>query len=325
MLGGVLTDLSYLTSQFDVSRGGALVYAPATGQPPAASIVWVSAGGQIETLFDDARIEFPRLSGDGRHVVYASTQATREKDLWTWDVVARRRSRLTNVRGEEYSPAVSHDGRIVIFAAWREKWGIYRTSTLAAAEVPLAVPATRAIRAWSISADGRWLAVTDDVPGGAFDRLGADIGVVDLDSKTQEPRWLTATSFREDQPSFSPDGTRLAFVSNQLGRADIWVRRVAEADAGQAMPVSRDGGMTPLWSSDGRTLYYTAGTALMAAALSADGRFAEPRKVLDLPNLSVVGVAPDGRFLAERRTREPVTRLEIILNWLQAIDQRSGS
>ncbi|HUF23499.1 MAG TPA: protein kinase [Vicinamibacterales bacterium] len=324
VLDGVLTDLSYGTSQFDVSAAGSLVYAPAPVTAPSAWVVWLSADGRTETLFEDARIEMPRLSGNGRHLVYMSTQGAREKDLWAFNLDARRLARLTNVRGEEYGPAISHDGAFVYFPAWRETWGFYRASTLGGGEVRLAPPMKRAFRGYSVSGDGRWLAVTDDVPGGAFDRLGSDVGVIDLTSKTMEPRWLTSAPSREDQPAFSPDGSRIAYVSNQLGRADIWVMAFPQKDGEQPAPVSREGGLNPFWSMDGRTLYFTGGGALMASPVDAGGRFGEPRKVLDLPNLTVIGAGPDGRFLAVRRTREPITRLEVFLNWLQVLDQRSG-
>jgi eukaryotic-like serine/threonine-protein kinase len=321
VLDGVLTDLSYSTSQFDVSAGGSLVYAPASSVPPSAAVLWLSRDGRSETLFEDARIEMPTLSGDGRYVVFLSTQGTREKDLWAYDLAARRRARLTNMRGEEYGPAVVYDGSLVFFSAWRESWGFYSTSTLGGGELRLVPPIARAFRAWSVSRDGRWLAVTDDVPGGAFDRLGSDMGVVDLTAKAIEVRWMTATPFREDQPAFSPDGTRIAYVSNQLGRPEVWVMAFPQKPGDQASPVSRDGGMNPFWSPDGGTLYYAGGGALMASSLGGGGRFSEPRKVIDLSNLTVVGAGPDGRFLAVRRTREPVTRLEIIVNWLQTLDQ----
>ena len=92
----------------------------------------------------------------------------------------------------------------------------------------------------------------------------------------------------------------------------------------QPSPVPRDGSIDPFWPPEGRTVYSTGARALRAAALDADGRFSEPRKVVDLPDLTVLGAAPDGRFRALHRSRAPVTRLEIILNWLQALERTSA-
>jgi Tol biopolymer transport system component len=277
----------------------------------------------MEEILEEPGIEAPRLSADGRQIVFVSTQ-NRERDLWAYDVAARRRSRLTNARGEEYSPMISADGATVFFSAWREKWSVSRVSTLGGQEVTLAVPAARPVRLWSITADGRYVAVSDDVPGGAFDRSAADIGVIDLAAKTLEPRWLTSTPAREDQPIFSLDGTRTAFVSNQLGRRDVWVTSFPASEGRTPKPVSREGGTDPFWSADGRTLYYSAGGMLLAVTSAAGdgGTFSSPRTMFALPNLTAVGVAPDGRFLALRRTRTPVTHLNVLLNWTTELMHR---
>ncbi len=324
MLDGVLTDSSYATSQFDVSETGTLAYAPAYTSAPAAAMVWVSVEGRQEVVFEDPRLEMPRLSADGKHIVFISTDATRDKELFTYNVTLRRRAKLTNTGGEEYHPAISANGEQVFFSAWRDKVGLYRTSVRLTLEARVVLPQDRAVRSFSVSPDDRWLAVTDDTPGGALNRSGADIGVIDLSSKTPTPVWLTSTPFREDQPAFSPGGNFIAYASSQLGEPDIWVMPFPADARRQAIPVSREGGSNPFWSSDGRTLYYLNGNSVMAAnvSLGQSVTFSEPRVVFTQPNLTVVDVAPDGRFLALRRTHEPVTRLEILLNWTNELKQR---
>ncbi len=324
MLDGVLTDSAYATSQFDVSSAGALVYAPAPLTASAAAIVWVSTDGATDVVFEDSRIETPRASADGRHIVFVSTDAKREKELWTFDLTAGRRSPLTSTGGEEYAPTISTDGSQVFFSAWRDKPGLYLTSVRGVLESLVAIPQNRAVRSWSLSAGNRWLAVTDDVPGGAVNRSGADIGVIDLTSKTLEPQWLTATPFREDHPAFSPDVTLLAYTSTQLGEPDIWVMPFPADPARPAMPVSRVGGSNPFWSSNGQTLYYLNGPSVMASSVTRGPSvmFSEPRIVFTQSNLAVIGVAPDGRFLAVRRTHEPVTRLEMVLNWVRELKDK---
>ncbi len=93
---------------------------------------------------------------------------------------------------------ISADGANAFFSAWRENGVVSRVSTLDGQEVTLSVPAGRSVRRWSITADGRWVEVSDDVPGGAFDRSAADIGVIDLAATTLEPRWLTSPPAREE-------------------------------------------------------------------------------------------------------------------------------
>lgn len=174
------------------------------------------------------------------------------------------------------------------------------------------------LQPWSISPDGRWLAVSGD------SRDLSDIGVVDLEAQTPAVTWLLNSRFTERRATFSPSGRHLAFESDQLGKTDIWVTGFADGRVQPAVPVSRDGGLDAFWARDGRTLYYTAGTKLIAADLQAlePVRFGPPHEVLDLPHTHAFGLGADGRSIAIKRERAPVTRLDIILNWTDEIRQR---
>ncbi|MBI4264210.1 MAG: PD40 domain-containing protein [Acidobacteria bacterium] len=57
----------------------------------------------------------------------------------------------------------------------------------------------------------------------------------------------------EHSAAFSPDGSWLAYVSDESGRAEVYVRRHPE---GEQLPVSTAGGQGPVLSRDGRTLFY---------------------------------------------------------------------
>jgi hypothetical protein len=150
--------------------------------------------------------------------------------------------------------------------------------------------------------------------------------VLDLQTEPLAPRWLFDTAFTQDQPVFSPRGGVLAYVSNQLGQRDVWVVAFP-GDARTTVPVSREGGTAPFWSPDGRSLYYSVGSKLFAATVDAAeaSRISEPRAILDATGLQVFGAAPDGRFLAVQREEDPVTRIEIVLNWTDELRRRLAS
>jgi Tol biopolymer transport system component len=222
------------------------------------------------------------------------------------------------VQGEEYSSVITPDGQ-VLFAAWRGSSGMYRVSLFGGKErtLPFAAGVPK-LQPWSVSGDGRWLAVGGD----GKDR--ADLGVIDLRVEPYTVTWIADSRFTELRATFSPTNGHIAYESDQLGRADVWVMTFSEGRTQSAAPVSRDGGQNPFWSRDGRILYFTTGTKLMAADVAAGNpvRASSPREVLDLKDTSVFGIAPDGRFIAVRRERVPVTRLEIILDWTEEIRQR---
>jgi serine/threonine-protein kinase len=69
----------------------------------------------------------------------------------------------------------------------------------------------------------------------------------------------------------SPNGRWLAYESNRSGRDEIWVAPYPP-DGGAPVRVSRDGGKQPVWSHNGRELYYLQSNRLMAAAVETSKR-----------------------------------------------------
>ena len=85
----------------------------------------------------------------------------------------------------------------------------------------------------------------------------------------------------------------------------------------------------PMWSSDGKELFYLTGDAVVAVAVRADGTFGAPRKLFDRSNYYLrygYDVSPDGkRFLMIRRDEGSVPRqLNVILNWSDEGEPASG-
>jgi Tol biopolymer transport system component len=124
-------------------------------------------------------------------------------------------------------------------------------------------------------------------------------------------------------PRISPDGQWLAFYTN-TAPSHVFVTSIP--GPGPAYKVSVDAGEVPVWSPDGKRLYYlngTNGTRILAATLQFTPSFAVTRRdtVLDggfdgRPDMhGVFDVAPDGqRFaLLERLDAEP--RIIVVHDW----------
>jgi eukaryotic-like serine/threonine-protein kinase len=315
VVSGVMTDVRYATPHFDVSPSGLLAYVPRPARATLPQIAWVTRDGAVEPIVEDEYVDHvgTRLSPDGRHVVFPSLSDNRDIDLWAYDIVTRRRVRLTSARGEEYEARFWPDSRSVLFAAWRGTGGMYRVPLVGGTEQPLRfAPGTPTLRPQSVSPDGRWLIVSEDL------EASGDIGVVDLASEPHTLRWVLDSGFRERGGYVSPTGRHLAFESDQLGRPDVWVAPFADGQLGAPVPVSQHGGTQAFWSTDGRTLYFTSGPTLFGAAVSEAGPRVEvsvPRAVLEMTDTRVFGVAPDGRFVGVRREHSPITRIQVIVNW----------
>lgn len=151
-----------------------------------------------------------------------------------------------------------------------------------------------------------------------------DIWVLDVNA-AQSDRPLLATPNSELMPAFSPDGRWMAYVSDETGRMEVFVRSLDSA-AGK-WQISSGGGSEPVWAPSGRELCYRYGEVLMAVEVAPAPEFAasKPRRLLTglgeaiqqawTPNYDV---SPDGeRFLFLRPSQEakPVTHIDVVLGW----------
>jgi dipeptidyl aminopeptidase/acylaminoacyl peptidase len=106
-----------------------------------------------------------------------------------------------------------------------------------------------------LSPDGRTLAVCVSRRAPGENRFATDLFVLPADGSAPE-RPLTRAAGNDSQPRFSPDGRRLAFLSDRSGQDQVWVMPV---DGGEAMQVTESDGVGAFaWTADGRGIVFTA-------------------------------------------------------------------
>jgi hypothetical protein len=102
--------------------------------------------------------------------------------------------------------------------------------------------------------------------------------------------------------------------------------------ADQKIPISTNGGLQPVWSRDGRELFFRDGDSLMAAPIQlAPFRAGAPRKLFDMqaalypmdPYAADYDVAADGRFLTIRL--ETTVVIQVVLNWVDELRRALGA
>jgi dipeptidyl aminopeptidase/acylaminoacyl peptidase len=149
---------------------------------------------------------------------------------------------------------------------------------------------------------------------------------------------LLQDKYMEIQARISPDGRWIAYSSNESGKMEIYVRPFPDVNKGR-WQVSTDGGDSPLWSPDGREIFYLNGDAVMAVSVEAREAFS-----LGTPKLLFRGthvaaypsdgtpwdIHPDGkRFLmikppapAGGQSADQPRKVNIVLNWTEELKQR---
>jgi hypothetical protein len=136
---------------------------------------------------------------------------------------------------------------------------------------------------------------------------------------------LVTTPFRKGNPSVSPNGKWLAYTSDESGGTEVYVQPYPALD--QRWQVSTSGGDQPVWSRNGRELFFRAGGKMMAVDIEDTSSFvaSSPRPVFDdhFDSTQSAGhtcydVSPDGKtFLMVTRpttAQGAITHLNVVLN-----------
>ena len=217
-------------ASFCFSRDGLLYYVRGGEWHARRQLVWVNRRGEeVELLpLPLGAYKFPRVSPDGRHLAFAEFKGDNSLPLWI------------------------PDGKHLTFLSWRTgPFDVYqmpvdRSNT----EDPfLTGPYDHEPMSWS--SDGKALLCTEINPN-------TDIDICVLSTEGDPtPHPLLHEPWTERNPIFSFDGHWIAYESNQEGPSEIYVAPYPGPGGGKK--ISTDGGAYPVWSGDGKELFYFQG------------------------------------------------------------------
>jgi len=150
-----------------------------------------------------------------------------------------------------------------------------------------------------------------------------------LDTRSGRVTPFLNSQFNEAFPDFSPDGRWLAYTSDESNRSEVYVRPFP--GPGMKQQVSNEGGTQPLWSRNGKQLFYRWRDQIWVVDVGTEGGFAtgKPRLLFEQPGYSMgapirgYDLSLDGeRFLmvkAEQRKPSPVTEMILVQNWFEEL------
>jgi eukaryotic-like serine/threonine-protein kinase len=159
--------------------------------------------------------------------------------------------------------------------------------------------------------------------------IPGDLYYVRLDSLTS-PHPLVASRFDERSPALSPDDRWLAYVSNETGRDEVYVRPFP--GGGGRWLVSAAGGTEPRWRRDGRELFYRNADSVFAVEVHAQSEFAPAQRALLFtgeyltnPRHATYDVDPTGsRFIFVTGDPDDVGELILVQNLVAAAKPGAG-
>jgi serine/threonine-protein kinase len=314
------------TAQYSLAPSGSLLYVPSLNLAGGGrTLVWVDRDGREEPLRTGPMpFASARISPDGSRV--AVPIIGDNPDIWIWDLTRETLTQLTFDPAVDIDPLWTPDGSRIVFASDRQGGGLFWQAAdgTGSAERLLEASGGAAPHSWSLNGQLVFVMFPKD-------RSSPDLHLMSAHgSRAHET--LLATDFNEFAPAVSPDGRWLAYESDELGVAEIYVRPFPGVNGGK-WKVSSGGGEEPAWSPDGRELFYVGPDSLMVVPVGQGLTFSAgtPRPLFPrggfLParggSARRYDIGPDGkRFLFVKtgsQIGDAVPHLIFVENWFEEL------
>ena len=232
--------------------------------------------GSFEPLRDvTANYRALQFSPDGSRL--ALSVIDQQTDIWVYELQRGTMSRLTFDEASDYRPIWTSDGKRIVFGSARNRkdrgGDIYWKSADGTGDARLLLESEHTARPGAWHPGGELLAYDAQTPEGRDDIF--ILPVQDDESeglRAGEPEPFLTSPFDEREPRFSADGHFIAYVSNESGQREVYVRSFP--GSGGRWQISTAGGDFPEWSPNGRELFYhgTGSTQqMMVVGYSVEG------------------------------------------------------
>ena len=235
-----------------------VIYVQERADGSGTDIVVASQDGSNAFVITDnaSQNESPSLSPDRQTVVFASDRDALGQQIYTYSIASQSLLKLTT-EGDNFQPVYSPDGNRIAFVSTR--FGdndVFVMNSDGSNQIQITSDTSNDEQP-TFSPDGNRVAIVSDRDG------SQDIWIVSSSDGTGEVRITTAAAFPEAdssadiQPVFSPDGNRIAFVSNRLGDNDIYIINT-DGTGLQTVITNPADDINPTWTSDGNSLIFAS-------------------------------------------------------------------
>jgi serine/threonine-protein kinase len=312
-------------AQFAISQTGTLLYLPGQGVSNDMPISWIDRSGKVAPLRRaPASWSNPGFSPDGQRLAIDIADGA-QTDVWVYEIARDTMSRLTFDAADDVRPVWSPDGKRIAFASRRgdkSAFNLYWQRADGTGEVQRLTEQKGDQYPGSFHPSGKFLAYFE------FDaKTNFDLMILPIEGdearafKPGKPQVFLKGQFIESTPVFSPDGRWIAYLSNESGRPEVYVRPFP--GPGGKWQVSTGPSDDPLWSRTTREILYasTPDQRMMVAPYTVEGdsfRVEKPRLLSEArfiarprPPSRDLDIHPDGQRFAIAAPRPDQTTLKL--------------
>jgi Tol biopolymer transport system component len=276
-------------------------------------LVWVDRKGAITPALADVRaFDFLRLSPDGRQAAVVINTAN-NNDAWVLDFQSGALTPLTT-NGQTRSVSWSADGRRVFFTSTHGGRGEFWWQDADASGPPVKAGTPPHNPWWADVSPDRQTVIYNALYDGTW-----NIQTLSLNTKEDARDFAAAPTVGETLARFSPDGTLVAYVTMEGGTEQVYVRPFS-AGGGRSQPggrvrISVNGGRRPVWSADGRELFFWERDQMMSATIVRDPtiQVTSRQRLFSGTFEWDFDVTKDGRFLLIEPLSNPT--LVVVPDW----------
>jgi eukaryotic-like serine/threonine-protein kinase len=326
-----------LYAPVSVSETGVLVYRTGGVQSRMSQVVWIDrAGNLVASVGPPGQVAEPSSSPDEKLVAFSRTGRPGGADIWLWDQARRADTRFTfDDSAQQHESAWSPKGDRIVFNSNRlGHFDLYQRAANGSGkdELLLSTPNDKTADQWS--KDGRFVIYSEVDPKSKRDLWVLPVGP-DAPADRKPVPFLT-TEFNEIQGQLSPDSRWMAYVSDESGQSEVYVRPFPAADG--KWRISTAGGEQPRWRGDGKELFFVAADGTMTAvAVGTSGESTHTLEAATQVPLFDAHLVPAGggltfqydvsadgqRFLINKAGEAAQTLLNVIVNWTEELKARA--
>jgi Tol biopolymer transport system component len=305
-----------------VSANGTFMYAPGGPLPVSANhITMYDRAGAVVPFLEVGGPTGPfSIAPDGKRV--AAQYYAANDDIWILDAERQVASRFTFAGGNNWYPLWTPDGQKIVFTCERDGSPnlFLRSADGSGTEARLARSPFRQI-AKSFTPDGKTLVYEQLNSDG-----NSDLWMLPMDG-SQAPQPLANSRFDEVGGAVSPDGHWLAFVSNESGRPEVYVRPFPRGE-GKSL-VSTGGGTDPAWTKGGREIMFVSinrDILSVPVDLAPAFRPGASTTLFRIPaGRNDIKILPNGDRIAVSLvgSQVDINKLVVVLNWFTELKENA--